>query len=468
MKCMPKRSRLLFDLSTSLAWRGKHAVGIVRTEREIAIRLLDDPELCVIPVVYHDHAFRALELEFARSLVGLVPVSSDLTLPKPKKRIRSDTRPIHQKVTEAITQPLLRLVHAIARKLVMSAPVRSREEVRQSLLHARQAFRQFSAGGAPVLYSPETKNMGIVVHPQETDVLFLCGLGWDVIDWRHLSSLRLTSGLRIVSVMYDLIPIKFPEFLGAPGDYFYNYFIHVIDNCEKVFCISKRTEADLKEFIIDNGRSPVSTDVIYLGANLPAKPDPTEIIDPKIRERLRHGRFALAVGTFEIRKNYSLLIDLWDELLTDPSFDLDLVIVGMPGWCADDVIARLEGLKGFGSRVLWFKRMSDAGLSWLYERCHISLFPSLYEGWGLPVVEALQHGRPVIASSRGATPEAGLGLATILDPDDRAGWRAAVITASREPRQIIKVEPERFPDWDRTVATVKRGIRDAMPTDTVS
>ncbi len=144
--------------------------------------------------------------------------------------------------------------------------------------------------------------------------------------------------------------------------------------------------------------------------------------------------------------------------LSDPSFDLDLVIVGMPGWCADDVIARLEGLKGFGSRVLWFKRMSDAGLSWLYEHCHVSLFPSLYEGWGLPVVEALQHGRPVIASNRGATPEAGLGLATILDPDDRAGWRAAVIAASRAPRQFINVEPERFPDWDSTVATVKRGI----------
>jgi glycosyltransferase involved in cell wall biosynthesis len=320
-----------------------------------------------------------------------------------------------------------------------------------------------------MLYTPETQNLGIVVYPQATDVLFLCGLGWDVIDWRHLSSLRLASGLRIISVMYDLIPIKFPEFLGgAPGDYFYNYFIHIIDNCKKVFCISKRTEADLKEFISDNGRLPVSTEVIYLGANLPAKPDPSEIIDLKVRERLGRGRFALAVGTFEIRKNYSLLIDLWDELLADPSFDLDLVIVGMPGWRTDDVIRKLKKMKGFGLRVLWFKRMSDAGLSWLYEHCHISLYPSLYEGWGLPVIEALQHGRPVIASNRGAIPEAGLGLATILDPDDRAGWRAAVITASRAPRKIISVEPERLPDWESTVAAIKRGIRDAMLADTVA
>ena len=465
---MPKRPRLLLDLSTSLAWRGKHAVGIVRTEREIATRLLDDPALCVIPVVYHDHSFRALELEFARSLIALVPASAEVPLPKPKSRIRSGAQPIHRKVANAIMQPLARLITAIARELIKSVPIRSREEVRQSLLHARQALRQFSSRRAPVLHSPETQNLGIVIYPQATDVLFLCGLGWDVIDWRHLSSLRLTSGLRIISVLYDLIPIKFPEFLGAPGDYYYNYFIHIIDNCEKVFCISKRTEADLKEFISNNGRSPVSTEVIYLGANLPAKPDPTEIIDLKVRERLARGRFALAVGTVEIRKNHSLLIDLWDELLADPSFDLDLVIVGMPGWCADDVIARLEGLRGFGSRVLWFKQMSDAGLSWLYEQCHISLFPSLYEGLGLPVIEALQHGRPVIASNRGAIPEAGLGLATILDPDDRAGWRAAVIAASRAPRQVVNVGPERFPNWERTVATIKRGIRDVMLTDTVA
>ena len=124
-------------------------------------------------------------------------------------------------------------------------------------------------------------------------------LGGMSIDWGSLSSLRLASGLRIISVLYDLIPIKFPEFVGPPSDYFYNYFLHLIDNCEKVFCISKCTQGDLEEFISDNGRSPIRPEVVYLGANLPAISDPTEIKDLEIRERLRGGRFALAVGTFD-------------------------------------------------------------------------------------------------------------------------------------------------------------------------
>jgi glycosyltransferase involved in cell wall biosynthesis len=183
-----------------------------------------------------------------------------------------------------------------------------------------------------------------------------------------------------------------------------------------------------------------------------------------LRKRLQSGRFALAVGTIENRKNYSLLVDLWQELLPDPEFDLDLVIVGMPGWDARDVMARLEALPLFGSRVLWFKSLSDAGLSWLYEHCLVLLFPSLYEGWGLPVVEALQHCRPVIASNRGATPEAGFGVATILDPDDPAAWRSEVLAACRGLRQVATIEPVCLPTWDDTAAIAKRVIMDLMQT----
>jgi glycosyltransferase involved in cell wall biosynthesis len=477
------RPRLLLDLSTSLAWSGRHAVGIVRTERELAVRLLDDPDLCVIPVVYHNNALRALEPEFARGLVSpepalpVVPASNGI---KPKPRFNIAASKVGRLRLPSVIRPMARLARMAARGFIGFVPRRSREEARLSLIHARQAFRQLAYGhdsfrpsltpaaseeqNRRIAIDQEEPNLHIVVYPQSTDILFLCGLGWDVIDWRRLSSLRQESGLRVVSVIYDLIPVKFPEFLGVAGDYFYNYLLHVIDNCAKVFCISKCTQADFNEFVMASGRASIPTEVIYLGANLPARPDPAEIEPPGIRERLRGGRFALTVGTFEIRKNYRLLIDLWEQLLADPDFELDLVIVGMPGWRVDDVVARLEALPDFGSRVLWFRQLSDSGLSWLYEQCHVVLFPSLYEGWGLPVVEALQHGRPVIASGRGAIPEAGFGVATILDPDDRAAWHAALVAASRAPRKSVKVEFGRFPNWDDTAATVKHGVLGVMQT----
>jgi len=164
------------------------------------------------------------------------------------------------------------------------------------------------------------------------------------------------------------------------------------------------------------------------------------------------------VGTFEIRKNYSLLIDVWHDLVANDQFDLDLVIVGRLGWCVDDVVGKLYGSQLFQTRIFWMQGISDGALSWLYESCHVFLFPSLYEGWGLPVIEALQHGRPVIASNRGAVPEAALGVAHLIDPDDHDAWHGAILTAAKSPRRDINVW--NIPSWDDTAAVMKKQLFD--------
>lgn len=132
---------------------------------------------------------------------------------------------------------------------------------------------------------------------------------------------------------------------------------------------------------------------------------------------------------------------------------MDLVIVGMRGWEADDVISRLESSTLYGQRIFWLRDLGDGGLSWLYAGCHVVVFPSLYEGWGLPVVEALQHRRPVIASNRGGAPEAGLGIAQIIDPDDLAAWCEAVSAIGRAPRaETPRVTP---PKWEDAAAVIR-------------
>jgi glycosyltransferase involved in cell wall biosynthesis len=288
--------------------------------------------------------------------------------------------------------------------------------------------------------------------------LFICGLSWDVLNWPSISALREDTGLRIVSVMYDLIPIKYPEYVGGPQPVLHNCFLHMVDNSDLILCISACTEVDFREFVSANGRSAVPTEIIYLGANVPALPNLDSIPGEAERARLVDRRFALTVGTFEIRKNYGLLVDLWEELLQDPAFELDLVIVGMPGWLVDDIMKRLKALPGFGTRIHWFNRLSDSGLSWLYENCHVFLFPSLYEGWGLPVAEALLHKSPTIASSRGATPEAAFGQALLLDPEDRAAWRQALVETAKAPRRVVNFDPADLPSWDQTAATVVRAL----------
>jgi glycosyltransferase involved in cell wall biosynthesis len=125
----------------------------------------------------------------------------------------------------------------------------------------------------------------------------------------------------------------------------------------------------------------------------------------------------------------------------------------MRGWEADDVIDRLESSPLYAKRIFWLQDLSDGAVSWLYTRCHMALYPSLYEGWGLPVVEALQHRRPVIASNRGAVPEAGLGIAQIIDPDDLTAWCEAVTASDRAPRAETPQIP--LPSWDESAATIR-------------
>jgi glycosyltransferase involved in cell wall biosynthesis len=300
--------------------------------------------------------------------------------------------------------------------------------------------------------TPQQVDLSLVVHPQAGDVLFSCGLGWSDFDWSPIVHLKARGQLRVVCTVYDIIPILFPAWIPTSRDVYLAHFLSVIDSADEVVCISHCTGRDLRAFAESKGRKPPPTHVVYLGADLPATPDPHGI-DARLVHKLSSRRFALAVGTFEVRKNYGLLLDVWDHLMRDPAFDLDLVIAGMKGWQAGDVIARLESSSDYGRRIFWLRDLSDGAVSWLYERCHVALFPSLYEGWGLPVVEALHHRRPVVASNRGAVPEAGLGIAKIIDPDDLSAWCEAVSAIAQAPR--AETPTVNLRTWDEAAAAIR-------------
>ena len=138
--------------------------------------------------------------------------------------------------------------------------------------------------------------------------------------------------------------------------------------------------------------------------------------------------FALVVGDLSPRKNLSLLTGLWR---TDPPADLTLVVVGpdsgtdTPG--RDDLLA-LER----AGRVIWIRGADDAVLRWCYEHARVVLLPTLEEGFGLPLLEAMTFHAPVVASSEAALCEVAAGSATVkhLDPHDAPAWRRAIGAAT--------------------------------------
>ena len=132
--------------------------------------------------------------------------------------------------------------------------------------------------------------------------------------------------------------------------------------------------------------------------------------------------FCLAIGTIEPRKNYPFLVDAFAVAKRE---DHDLVIVGKRGWDAPALDQRLRQLH-LGGRVHVLEYVDETELHALLGGATALLFPSRYEGFGLPVLEAMASGTPVIASTASSVPEVGGDAVLYADPNDRDAWQAQI------------------------------------------
>jgi glycosyltransferase involved in cell wall biosynthesis len=130
--------------------------------------------------------------------------------------------------------------------------------------------------------------------------------------------------------------------------------------------------------------------------------------------------FILYVGTIEPRKNVLTLVRAFEELLSTTGLRPQLVIAGKKGWLTDDLFAYIEAA-GLGDRLLMTGYLSDHDLSALYSTCRVMVYPALYEGAGLPPLEAMACGAPVITSDTPAISEmVGTGARLVVPTDYRA------------------------------------------------
>jgi glycosyltransferase involved in cell wall biosynthesis len=171
--------------------------------------------------------------------------------------------------------------------------------------------------------------------------------------------------------------------------------------------------------------------------------------------------YALYVSTLEVRKNHRLLFQVWRRLLAAHGRERipDLVFVGKRGWLADDFVTELEQSRFLDGKIEWRERVEDDELARLYAGCLFSVYPSFYEGWGLPVAESLAFGKTGVVSSASSLPEVGCDFVDYHDPHDVAGATAAIERAifdpaHREGRERAIRERFRARTWQETAAEV--------------
>jgi glycosyltransferase involved in cell wall biosynthesis len=162
-----------------------------------------------------------------------------------------------------------------------------------------------------------------------------------------------------------------------------------------------------------------------------------------VRRRLRlPDAFLLFVGTLEPRKNLVRLLEALHRLPDAPP----LVLAGRRGWLYDDAFAAVERLD-LQERVHWLDFVADADLPALYNLAEAFVYPSLYEGFGLPVAEALACGTPVVTSRLASLPEVASDAAVLVDPLESTSIAAGIrqaLEASRRLREAGPAQVSRF------------------------
>jgi glycosyltransferase involved in cell wall biosynthesis len=141
--------------------------------------------------------------------------------------------------------------------------------------------------------------------------------------------------------------------------------------------------------------------------------------------------YILCVGTLEPRKNHLGLLVAFDIAFRDRGFPYDLVVVGKPGWGFDG-FTRAMAERGMGHIVHILSHVSNAELAALYSGAFFSAYPSLYEGFGLPVLEAMACGCPVLTSNISSMPEIAGDAAMLVNPHDHAAIAAGLVTMAED------------------------------------
>jgi glycosyltransferase involved in cell wall biosynthesis len=231
----------------------------------------------------------------------------------------------------------------------------------------------------------------------------------------------LTGDLPRVVTVYDLIPLTRPDFVSKNQTLVCQALVDGIDmETDSVICISEFTRT---EFCETTGMSPERVMVVPLAAAHFFRPvtDPAVIAATRERYHVPGGEYLLCLAAPQPRKNLAHLIRSFFRLLDEQRLpNIYLVLAGSreQGWMYDEVLAAAESSSTHSSRLIFTGYVADQDLPALYSGAVAFVFPSLYEGFGLPALEAMACGTPVITSNTTSLPEVVGDAALSVDPTD--------------------------------------------------
>lgn len=234
------------------------------------------------------------------------------------------------------------------------------------------------------------------------------------------------SKFKSIVTVHDLIALDFPKLCqNETAAYFKLTLPQSIRKADHIITVSQKVKDDVLNHFPDISEEKIR--VIYPGL----KANFNSVLDLKIRENIKSlynlpEQFFLFVGNLEPKKNLTFIIQAYTKIKNMRLCDHKLVIVGQLGWKYDSILSEIKQSR-FKQDIILLGYIDEQYLPALYAMADLFLFPSLYEGFGIPALEAMACGCPVIISNRGALPEVTGGAAYQIDPYDIDSLISAIL-----------------------------------------
>ncbi len=271
-------------------------------------------------------------------------------------------------------------------------------------------------------------------------------------------------GARLVTLLYDLTPVMETGHTAAVNRLFDRYLHLIATAASRVPAISQSSRNDFVDYCSQHELPAPSGGV----TGLPSGLSPTQATENRWPRE-----YVLFVGTIESRKNHLLAFNAWQELINKLGAENvpDLVCIGRLGWNSNEFIDQYLATGGLGGKVsVLSTSVSDADLASFYEHCEFTIYPSRYEGWGLPVSESLAFAKLPIVANNSSLPEAGGDLAVYFESENQASLITAVEQYGlnkvnrREREQRITQQPMQAVTWDHVASVLINEIEIAQST----
>ncbi len=434
--------RLLFDISTSARWIGP-PVGIVRVERELAKWALNNQSNCRF--VFFDgnlQSYREIDrCHLASVLEGKLSVDTTGMRDPPRSRLRKTDR-----VPRSLLAPFLWLTQTrrMIRRTLGAIQLQTRPSTLKEILNHIYTFNnQHTLVGLDAI-------AGKPIHLEPGDRIFFAGTNWAYSNATYVAEQKKQMPVKLITLCYDAIPLLFPQ-------YFKTHDVKIIEQHFKaafhisslILVTSKIVAEDVRKYCEAKNILVRQVSQIPLGFDLPTQCKLAGI-PAQVR---KYSRYIMFVSTIEPRKGHQLAQAVWTRLLREgipQELDVGLVLVGRPGWMVDDLMKSLLTC----DRIEILDNAEDQELAALYTDAAFCIYPSKYEGYGLPIVEALARGKAVLSSNVGFVPELEAQSLKRLPPADEDAWYNAIQEWLVHPPRTSEAFQLRHPTWQQAAAQV--------------